>query len=226
MSYRTADLEKFPRRELFEHFSEMYFPFVQVTSQVDITGLYARVKAERLPFFLSFVFCLGRAANRVPELRQRIRNGGIVEYDGCGLSYTVAAPDGTYRYCNIRCDLPFDRYLAEAKEAQRIAEQNPHLTEDEDPESCFYLSSLPWVDFTGISLPFPDNRFSVPSFMMGKYRESLVPAERDGTVIFEKHMTMPVCIQVHHALADGRHIGLFFEGLTEELKRFAEGSAE
>ena len=33
---------------------------------------------------------------------------------------------------------------------------------------------------------------------------------------------MPFSITVHHALADGAHIALFYENLERELKKFGE----
>lgn len=218
---RWIDMDTYERKEQFDHFLGMYFPFVQVTVQVDITDLLYRVKQERLPFFLSFLYCLGRAANSVPELRRRIREEKILEYDVCRLSYTVSAPDGTYRYCGIRCDLPFDEYISKGIAAQQKAEQSEHLTEEDDPESYYFISSMPWTSFSGISMPFPDNRFSVPSFMMGKYTTAPVPVEGGSNIVFENRTTIPVCLQVHHSLVDGRHIGRFFDVLNDELQTFA-----
>ena len=53
---------------------------------VDITDFYQAVEARKVPFFLSFLYCAARAANGVPELRQRLRGEEILEYDHCPTS--------------------------------------------------------------------------------------------------------------------------------------------
>ena len=50
-----------------------------------------------------FVYCVGRAANAVPEIRQRIVDGTPVEYDRCDTSHTVLLENGTYVYCRLNC---------------------------------------------------------------------------------------------------------------------------
>ena len=48
-------------------------PYAGLTVPVDITAFYQAVEARKVPFFLSFLYCAARAANGVPELRQRLR---------------------------------------------------------------------------------------------------------------------------------------------------------
>lgn len=62
-----------------------------------------------------------RAANRVPEFRRRILNGGIVEYARCRTSHTVALEDETYCYCTLESAMPFAEYLPYAKREQERA---------------------------------------------------------------------------------------------------------
>ncbi len=218
MAYQPIDMRAYSRREHFEHFLTMVHPFVDMTVQMDVTAWRRRVKANDRPFFLSLLYHIIRAANGVPELRQRIRGEGIVQYDLCGASYTVAAPDGTYRYCNVRADLPYPAFIEHARAAQKRAEQDAHLTEDADPESYFYVSCAPWVAYSALSLPVPDNRFSVPSIVVGKAHDSVRVVETDGLPRVEAAVMIPVTLQVHHALVDGVHMAAFFARLENELQ--------
>ena len=115
MEYRAIDLEHWPRREHFAYFSAMADPYVGVTAEVDITGFLSACRGAGLPFFLSFLYCAGRAANAVPQLRQRIIDGAPVEFDRCDTSHTVLREDGTYSYCRLDCMRPFARYLPDRK---------------------------------------------------------------------------------------------------------------
>ena len=57
-----------------------------VTVSVEITHFLESVQEKGSPFFLSFLYCVSRAANQVPELRQRIWKGEIIEYQNCPTS--------------------------------------------------------------------------------------------------------------------------------------------
>ena len=106
MAYRVIDKETMPRREQFDYFRAMAQPYVGITWELDITDLRRRQKAEGWPFFLTMLYLAGQAANRVPQLRQRIRGEDVVEYDRCDTSHTVATADGNFRYCRYGAGSP------------------------------------------------------------------------------------------------------------------------
>ena len=103
MEPRTLDLAAYPRRGHFDYIRQRANPYVSVTAPCVITALRRLTLERGLPFFLTVLHCAINAANAVPELRQRIRGKGIVEYDRCLSSPTVALPDGTYCYCTLDC---------------------------------------------------------------------------------------------------------------------------
>lgn len=94
MTVKEISLEEYPRRDHFKYFSSMAYPYVGVTVPVDITDWLKKIKEKKQPFFLSFLYCVVNAANAVPEMRQRIKNGKILEFSTCQASYTVALEDG------------------------------------------------------------------------------------------------------------------------------------
>lgn len=209
MKYRPIDLERWPRREHFTYFSAMADPYVGVTAQVDITDFLAACRAEELPFFLSFLYCAGRAANAVPQLRQRIVGGAPVEFDSCDTSHTVMREDGTYSYCRLDCMQPFEQYLPAALALQEEARAHGGLDDGEDAVSLLFISTLPWVRYTAIRQPVPMPADSNPRLTWGRFEE------RDGQA------TMPVTLLANHALVDGAHIGAFFQALERETGAFA-----
>ena len=79
------------------------------------------------------------------------------------------------------------------------------------PENSFNISMLPWLEFTSVNINvFDDGKFLLPIFTMGKY------FERDG------RRMLPLSIQVHHAVCDGYHVGVFVDKLQDKINRFAE----
>ena len=107
----VIDLTAYPRASHFRYFLNMGYPYVGMTVQADITEFYHWQKQNGVPFFLAFLWCAARAANRVPAFRQRIRDGEILEYPWCPSSHTVAREDGTYAYCQLDCRGDFASFL-------------------------------------------------------------------------------------------------------------------
>lgn len=207
------DLSTFPRRKHYEYFAAMANPYVGLTVQVNISPLFKRVKKEQLPFFLSMLYALGNAANSIPQMRQRIIDGGITEFSACDSSYTVALPDDTYCYCEVDTQQPFDRFLLSAKEAQKQAAQAASVS-DEDPDTLFFVSSVPWISYTALTLPTPFPADSNPRFTLGRY-----------TVQNDEMVLLPVSVLAHHALVDGLHIARFYDALGRMIDDIGNGSS-
>ena len=209
MEYRAIDLERWPRREHFAYFSAMADPYVGVTAEADITDFLSAIRGAGLPFFLSFLYCAGRAGNAVPQLRQRIVDGAPVEFARCDTSHTVLREDGTYSYCRLDCMQPFEQYLPAAQALQEQARERGGLDDGEDAASLFFVSTLPWVRYPAIRQPVPTPADSNPRLTWGRFWE------QGGRV------SMPITVLCNHALVDGAHIGAFFQELEREIGTLA-----
>ena len=221
MSRKYIDMTKYPRLDHFRHFLTMQQPCVSITVQVDITDWLSRLKASGCPFFLSFQYAVVRAANRIPEFRQRIVDDKIVEYDYCNPSYIVSLPDDTYRYCNVNVGQPFAQYLEESRVKQDAALHSEHLEEEEgDVLGLLFISCVTWFNYTEAMMPYPGGSFSNPSFCWGGYRTEKYLALEDGRVTEKVKTSIPVTLFFNHALIDGIHAGRFFDNLGDELNNF------
>ena len=210
MSYRELDMAAYKRRAHFDYFRSLAYPYAGITVEVDISRLVPTLKAHSLPFFLPVLYCVTRAANSVPEFRQRIRGDGIIEYDYSEGSYTVALEDGTYCYCTPKTNLPFREFLRYTLEAQRRAVEEPSIDEQEEAESLLFISCIPWVSQTAVVQPVPMPADSNPRITWGKY------FERCGNIY------LPVSVLCHHALVDGLHIARFYAALNEEITKLCD----
>ena len=220
MSRKYLDMSTYPRLDHFNHFLGMDHPCASVTVQVDITDFVPRLKAAGHPFFLSFQYAAVRAANRIPEFRQRILDDAIIEYDFCNPSYTVALPDGTYRYCLVNVNQPFAQYLKEGRIKQAAAMESGRLEEEGDVLSLLFTSCVPWLNYTEAMMPYPDSRFSIPNICWGGYKTEKYLCLEDGKVTEKVKISIPVTLLFNHALIDGRHAGQFYQYLNEELRNF------
>ncbi len=207
---RIIDPASLPRRAHFEYFSSFANPYVGVTVEVDITALMNWRRNIGAPFFLSLLYHVAQAANSVPELRQRILDGKILEFPRCPTSHTVAKPDGTYAYCVLDSDMPFADFLPIATTTQEKIKESGTIEEDDSAIASFFVSSVPWISYTGLVQPTPIPADSNVRISWGKY------FEKDGRI------RIPMSLLCHHALVDGRHMASFYDALNARLNALAD----
>ena len=206
MSFRYLDMEHYERIEHFRYFLSMPYPYAGVTVDIDVTDIVSFCKARGYSFYLTFLHAAAKAADRVPELRRRLLDGQVVEFDRCCPSYTAMKDSGVYVYCLVDSGLlPYEDFLADGKRRQAEALKGEGLAESGDPLSNFFVSCVPWLAYTQLKHPVTGPEDTNPRFSWGKF------TEMNGRV------TMPVTVFVNHALADGLHIARFYENLDQEL---------
>ena len=195
---KIIDMSREARQAQFEYFRTLPNPHASVTVNCDITHLRQSCKERGYPFFLSLLYCAVNAANSVPQLRRRLVDGKLVEYETCFSSHTVALEDDSYCYCEIDCAKPFAEYLPYAVSKVEQAKNAKLLSDQVETARLFFVSSLPWVSFTSLHQPTAGPEDSNPRITFGKY------FEQGGRWL------IPIDLCVHHALADGIHIARFF----------------
>ena len=210
MSFHYLDMERYERIEHFRYFLSMPYPYVGVTVDTDVTGTVSLRKARGYSFYLTFLHAAAKAADRVPELRRRIRDGVLIEYDACPTSHTELCANGTYCYCTLHHDQPFEEYIAYAEAERRRRRESGSLREDADVESMYFISTLPWLHYSALIQPVAGGEESNPRITWGAF------APNAGG-----RLQMPVTLLVHHALADGSHIAKFYDALRAELAAIA-----
>lgn len=212
MAHRMINLDAYPRRAHFEHFLTQAYPYVGVTVHVDVTELVRLCKAQGISFYLAFIHAAALAADGVPELRRRIREGGIAEYERCPTSHTEPLPDGTYCYCTLHHHMPFDQYIRYAEKTRKQYRQRGTIQEDAEVESMYFISCLPWLHYTALLQPTAGGNDANPRITWGKYE----PDARG-------RLMLPVSVLAHHALVDGLHLARFYEELSRTLDAIVNG---
>ncbi len=214
------DPETFPRAGAYRMYRHMGIPHMAVTCEVDVTELVAGLKAEGTSLFAGVMHHLVAAANQVAPLRQRIRladgeDAGpdhptppmlehIVEHDRIDPGFTVAVTGERFNVASVPWQDDRRAFAAavaaESARLRDVAEVRPF---DGVRDDLLYMSCLPWLAFTGLTHPVRTDRpDTAPRIAWGRI------TERDG------RRTMPVNVQVHHALVDGAHIAAFFQAAS------------
>ena len=204
---KEIPMEQYPRREHLAYFSSLQYPYVGVTSNVDVTELVQFCKAGGYSFYAVLLHVVALAADGVRELRHRIRDGKVIEYDTCPTSHTELRQDGTYCYCTLHHHMDLQSYLAYAEEERARCRLSGNIEEDSDVERMYFVSSLPWLHYTALIQPVAGGNESNPRITWGKYQED-----------HKGRLQLPVTLLAHHGLVDGIHIAQFYQNLEAQIR--------
>ena len=206
MAFHLIDMENWDRREFYEHFINEVVCSYSVTVNLDITNL----RDARL--YPAMIWLLTKTVNEMPEFRTSLTKAGLGIYDSMHPMYTVFNKEnknfsGIWSYYSEH----YMEFLKNYDEDVRVySKSKRYAPKDGTPENSFNISMVPWLEFTSCNLNvYDDGKFLLPIFTMGKY------FERGGKRL------LPLAIQVHHAVCDGYHVGMFVEKLQTNIIRFS-----
>ena len=193
------------RQKHFEFFNTMSHPHFNITANVDVTHLFPFLKKNKLPMTSSMVYLISRVANEIPEFRWRIREGKVFEHETVQPSFTVftEAAD-VFSFCTVDYEKEAKNFIRKASEKGKKMRTNPSFEDEFGRDDFLFLSSIPWVSFTSFEHAMRHHPSdSIPRIVWGK--------------VFEMNgkMQMPLSVQVHHAVVDGRHVGKYFQKIEE-----------
>jgi len=205
MAFRLIDLDTWERREFYEHFINEVVCTYSVTVNLDITPL----NGTRL--YPAMIWLLTKTVNDMPEFRTSLTTQGLGIFDSMHPMYTVFNKEnknfsGIWSYFSE----DYGKFLKNYEsDVDRYSQSTRYAPKEGTPENAFNISMVPWLEFTSFNINvFDDGKFLLPIFTMGKF------FERDGKRL------LPLSIQVHHAVCDGYHVGLFVEKLQRKIDSF------
>ena len=207
MAIRLIDLENWERREYYEHFIKDVVCSYSVTVNIDITNL------KGYSLYPAMIWLLTKTVNDMPEFRTCLTENGPGIYDDMHPMYTVFNKEkknfsGIWSYFSEDYSEFLENYQADV---QKYSSSTRYAPKEGTPANSFNISMVPWLEFTSMNFNvYDEGKFLLPIFTMGKF------FERDGK------RYLPLAIQVHHAVCDGYHIGLFVEKLNEYIGRFSK----
>ena len=213
---RVIDVESWPRREHFRLYRGFEFPHVNICVQLDITALWAnRARTSASPTVI-LVYTITKAANRVPEMRQRIRGEQLVEHEVIHPLITVLGDDDLFGVVTLTYDACFATFASKAAESLAKAKEGTSLNEfphdqegKSDRDDLLSITILPWLAFTGFAITRKPQVDCIPLLAFGK-----VQAAGDRNLL-------PFFVNFHHALADGLHVARFVKYIEEEAQELA-----
>ena len=203
---RNITLDHPHRRSHFDFFNQMTNPHFNICANIDVTELLEFSKKENLPITPTIVFFIAKAANEIKEFRWRIREGQVVEHEEVHPSFTVYTEVAdVFSFCEVKYADDAREFIQRANIRIDKMKTEPSFEDEYGRDDYLFLSAIPWVSFTSFQHAMNHNPTdSVPRITWGKFFN-------EG-----KKIKMPLSVQVHHAVVDGRHVGQYFQ-LFEKL---------
>lgn len=201
------DLEAYPRREHFEHFFELQLTY-SVTVSIDVTELIASLKARGLRVYPTQIWMLAEIVNRTPEFRMSVDpEGQLGLFDLLHPLFTVFN-DRTETFSSLWTAFSADFSQFYDAAVATIVQYNTgaYLPQSDLPINALNVSSLPWLEFSAFNLNMPSD-YTLPIFTIGRHS------------VVNGRTSMPLAIQVHHAVCDGFHLGKFVDNLQRLVDR-------
>ena len=207
---KIIDINTWKRKEHFRFFSQFDEPFFGLVAEVDCTKAFEVSKKESFSFFAYYLHKSLVAANNIEELKYRIKAGDVVVYDEIHASPTIGRDDGTFAFSFIKFNNDYNVFRKSLSNEINKVKNSTGMRAANDSEliDVIHYSAIPWVRFTGLTharnYKFVD---SSPKITFGK------TYNKDNTLL------MPVSINAHHGLVDGKHIGGFFDLFQQLLNK-------
>lgn len=208
-SKTLVNLEAYPRKELFNIFSQYENPHISTTVEVDTSLLKHACKQRGLHFFTCLTYCLSMTMNQITEFKHRVINGKLYTYDRIDPGFTVSLPNNSFNFCDSFHIENFNRFHDQMKsDIQDAKSANNQVIKDK--HHMFFISNIPWFSFTQFQQPYFSHYGYNPVITIGKNISKLKP-----------DFVLPIALQCHHATVDGFHLGRFYQLLNDHIDSLA-----
>lgn len=214
MKFHLIDIDTWNRKPYYTHFLNETRCTFSLTANIDITVLLDNLRDKNKKLYPALIHMTAKIVNAYPDFRISYDEDGELGYwESMNPSFTIFHPeDNTFSSLWTPYTEEFhafhESYLADVGQ---YGKGKGLIGKKDQPANTFPISCIPWVSFTGFNLNvFNEGMYLLPIITFGKY------FEQTGRVL------LPVSLQLHHAVCDGYHAGLF----VGELQRFADHCKE
>lgn len=212
MGFKLIDVSKWKRQEYFDYYLNQVPCTYSMTLNLDLTHLLMEIRRSDIKLYPTMIYLISTIVNQHEEFRTSMdSNKQVGVFDLLHPSYTVFNKT-SQTFTNIWTSYEvlfsefYELYLRDVKD---YGEVEKFLAKPNVPANVFYISSIPWVNFTGFNLNLPKVTDDLlPIFTIGKYVEQ------------NDKVWLPIAIQVHHAVCDGYHLCKFIHDLQDAMNNF------
>ena len=202
---KALDLKNWKRKSQYEFFKTYEDPFFNITSNIEVANLYKYCKKHDLSFSLACLYVAIKCINEVPEFKLRIKNDTIYQFETVNIGATILNDDNTFSFCDFPYQSTIFEFDTVGKQVIGNHKKGIKFNPQENELAIVHCSTLPWISFTSIKHARKGNEGGkgIPKIVFGKlFTENEIKK-------------IPFSVEVHHALADGFHVGLLLDKMQQ-----------
>lgn len=214
--FHEIDYEHWDRKEIYERFFGYTYT---VTAKLDLTRFLARLKEERVKFYPSVCWCIGKTVNQDRDFRFALEDGKVGYYDALNPCYTLKRNHAPHLFTHMVTEYKedFAEFYPLFLSDKAKAEEGDSLYFYGSPlAACVDISIMPELAFDSICYVRPaaftqlDAKSAnyAPFITIGKYQQQ------------GEQVLVPVTGNFNHAVNDGYHVQKFFSLLQQVLDQF------
>lgn len=209
---KEIDIHTWNRKKTYYWFKTFSDTTYSCNVAMDVTKLVKHAKKNKESFFIDLLYIVVQGLNSIDEMRMRLVNDKPVLYEEINPAFTVMTKTGTFENVRHKNSTNFKEFYKISSEKLECAKNQEYIEKDNyNPENCYdeyYITCLPWVGFSSLTHPIPDDKSSqcIPRICWGKYEE------QNG-----KYELM-LNITVSHIFVDGYPLSKAFLKIQEMLE--------
>ncbi|TLD82531.1 CatA-like O-acetyltransferase [Helicobacter trogontum] len=200
-NFIPIDFESYKRKEHFLFFKSNTCSF-SLSVELDISNILL-FKKQGSSFFALMLYCISRSVNEFLEFKMDCQNGVLGYYEIIHPSYTIFHKNSeTFSSLWSKYDEDFVKFNKNLQsDKTKFGENLSYEAKAINLPNLFYVSSIPWINFTDFNLQIDRSNFYAPIFTLSKIKDSNILLN----------------INVNHAVCDGYHVSKFIETLQESI---------
>lgn len=182
-----------------------------MSARIDVENLWIKSKEQDLSFFVMSLGALMNALNDIPQMRRRIIDGKVIEFESLDAVCPIMDKDETV-FKEIRIEAP-QRFHNILKWHDYVVDYQLNVLEgvdkafdldtmERDKINVANFSCIPWVDFDSITNATAAGNAIQPLITWGKVNENY---------------EMTVSITVSHIFVNGLELAKFYKNVQENF---------
>ena len=182
-----------------------------MSARVNVENLWIKSKEQDLSFFVMSLGALMNALNDIPQMRRRIIDGGVIEFESLDAVCPIMDKDETV-FKEIRIEAP-QRFYNILKWHDYVVDYQLNVIEgvdkafdldtmERDKINIANFSCIPWVDFDSITNATAAGNAIQPLITWGKVNDNY---------------EMTVSITVSHIFVNGLELAKFYKNAQENF---------
>ncbi|SDL80417.1 chloramphenicol O-acetyltransferase type A [Pedobacter steynii] len=207
MNKSIIDITTWKRKDHYYFFKQFEQPFYGITTDLNCTEAYHYCKAYHIPFFLFYLYKSLKAVQQINELKYRMEQDQVFEYQQISGSVTVLRNDETFGFAYFDYHEDFTQFMKQTKIAIAAVKAEKGLHIRPELNSLIHYTVLPGI------------KFSSMQHVQSTSVKDCIPKIAFGKLTFEhEQVLLPLSIHVHHSLCDGLHLAKYIACYQQELQ--------